>query len=207
MANHWLFQRIFFDRSPRIAAVAGVERNAIQTGLDLIPIRWYFRVKVGGCMKFVTTRFGEIDCNENDVIILPKGILGFSQLTRYVIIEKEEAAPFKWFQSVEDPNVAFVVMDPLKVFPNYKLEIDERELEELNYASSKDLITYVIVTVPQDATQASADLLGPLVINARKRLAKQAVMSNSPYTTRHYLLDEFKKRSRRKYLNRKASAQ
>lgn len=158
-------------------------------------------------MKFVTTRFGEIDCNENDVIILPKGILGFSQLTRYVIIEKEEAAPFKWFQSVEDPNVAFVVMDPLEVFPNYKLEIDERELEELNYASSKDLITYVIVTVPQDATQASADLLGPLVINARKRLAKQAVMSNSPYTTRHYLLDEFKKRSRRKYLNRKASAQ
>ncbi len=156
-------------------------------------------------MKFITTRFGQIDCKENDVIILPKGILGFSQLTRYVIIEREEAAPFKWLQSVEDPNVAFVVMDPLELFPNYKLEIDERELEELNYTSSKDLITYVIVTVPQNATQASADLLGPLVINRKKRLAKQAVMSNSPYTTRHYLLDEFKKRSRRKYLNRKAT--
>lgn len=157
-------------------------------------------------MKFVTTRFGEIDCKENDVIILPKGILGFSQLTRYVIMERDEAAPFKWLQSVEDPNVAFVVVDPLELFPNYKLEIDERELAELNYASSKDLITYVIVTVPRDPAQASADLLGPLVINAKKRLAKQAVMSNSPYTTRHYLLDEFKKRSRRKYLNRKASA-
>jgi len=156
-------------------------------------------------MKFITTRFGEIDCKENDVIILPKGVLGFSQLTRYVIIERQETAPFKWLQSVEDPNVAFVVMDPVELFPSYKLEIDERELEELNYVNSRDLLTYVIVTVPQDATQASADLLGPLVINPKKRLAKQAVMSNSPYTTRHYLLDEFKKRSRRKHLNRKAS--
>jgi flagellar assembly factor FliW len=121
-------------------------------------------------------------------------------------MERKEAAPFKWLQSVEDSNVAFVVMNPVELFPNYKLEIDERELEELNYTSSKDLITYVIVTVPQDETQASADLLGPLVINPKKRLAKQAVMSNSPYTTKHYLLDEFKKRSRRKHLNRKASA-
>jgi flagellar assembly factor FliW len=156
-------------------------------------------------MKFVTTRFGEIDCKENDVIIVPKGVLGFSQLTRYVIVEKKEAAPFKWLQSVEDPKVAFVVMDPVKLFPNYKLEIDEVELEELSYTNSRDLITYVIITVPQDATQASADLLGPLVINPKKRLAKQAVMSNSPYTTKHYLLDEFRKRSRRKHLNRKAS--
>jgi flagellar assembly factor FliW len=157
-------------------------------------------------MKFVTTRFGEIDCKENDVIILPKGVLGFSQLTRYVILERKESAPFKWLQSVEDPNVAFVIMDPVEIFPNYKLEIDEKELEELNYTNSTDLVTYVIVTIPQDATQASADLLGPLVVNPKKRLAKQAVMSNSPYTTKHYLLDEFKKRSRRKHLNRRASA-
>jgi flagellar assembly factor FliW len=156
-------------------------------------------------MKFVTTRFGEMDCNESDVIILPKGVLGFSQLTRYVIIDRKETAPFKWLQSVEDPNVAFAVLNPVEVFPNYKLEIDERELEELNYTNSSDLVTYVIVTVPQEASQASADLLGPLVVNPKRRLAKQAVMSNSPYTTKHYLLDEFRRRSRRKHLNKRAS--
>ena len=32
-------------------------------------------------MKFVTSRFGEIDFKESEVILLPKGILGFSQLT------------------------------------------------------------------------------------------------------------------------------
>lgn len=157
-------------------------------------------------MKFVATKFGEIDFEEKEIIVLPKGILGFSQLTRYILVENEGSAPFKWLQSVEDPNVAFVIADPLDFFPNYKLEIDEKELEELKYTNSKDLITYVIVTVPQDASLASADLLGPLVVNSKKQLAKQAVMSNSPYTTKHYLLDEVKKRLRRNRLNKREPA-
>ncbi|KPL01222.1 MAG: hypothetical protein AMJ91_00790 [candidate division Zixibacteria bacterium SM23_73_3] len=156
-------------------------------------------------MKFVTTRFGEIDFKENEVILLPKGVLGFSQLTRYVILKRKKSAPFLWLQSIEDSNVAFLIMDPVQFFPNYKLQIDEIELEELNYTNSSDLVTYVIVTVPQDVSLTSADLLGPLVINPKKRLAKQAVMPNSPYTTKHYLLDEFKKRFRRKYTKRRAS--
>jgi len=157
-------------------------------------------------MKFVTTKFGEIDFKEKEVIILPKGVLGFSQLTRYVILERKEFVPFKWLQSLEDANVAFLITDPLHFFPNYKLEINEKELEELNYTNSRDLVTYVIITVPQDVTQASADLLGPLVINPKKRLAKQAVMPVSPYTTKHYLLDEFRKRLRQKRLGKEASA-
>ncbi|MCK4403937.1 MAG: flagellar assembly protein FliW [candidate division Zixibacteria bacterium] len=157
-------------------------------------------------MKFVTARFGEIDFKETEVILLPKGILGFSQLNRYVILERKEFAPFKWLQSIEDSNVAFVIMDPLEFFPNYKLEINEIELEELNYTNSNDLVTYVIVTVPQNVSLVSADLLGPVVINPKNRLAKQSVMPHSPYTTKHYLLDELRKRSRRKYLSRKAPA-
>jgi flagellar assembly factor FliW len=156
-------------------------------------------------MKFITSRLGEIDFKESEVILLPKGILGFSQLTRYVIIEKNQFAPFKWLQSIEDSNVAFVIMDPRELFPGYKLEINEKELEELNYTHSRDLVTYVIVTVPQDTSLTSADLLGPLVVNPKKRLAKQAVMPNTPYTTKHYLLDEFKKRFRRRYVGKRAS--
>jgi flagellar assembly factor FliW len=138
-------------------------------------------------MKFITSRLGEID------------------LTILLIKLKNQFAPFKWLQSIEDSNVAFVIMDPRELFPGYKLEINEKELEELNYTHSRDLVTYVIVTVPQDTSLTSADLLGPLVVNPKKRLAKQAVMPNTPYTTKHYLLDEFKKRFRRRYVGKRAS--
>jgi flagellar assembly factor FliW len=157
-------------------------------------------------MKCMTARFGEINFKEAEVLNFPKGILGFSQLTRYLILEREEIAPFKWIQSVEDPNVAFVILNPMQFFPNYKLEINEIELEELNYTNSRDLIVYVIVNIPSDISLASADLLGPLVINPKRRLAKQAVMPESPYTTRHYLLDEIRKRERRKQLDRKRAS-
>jgi len=154
----------------------------------------------------MTARFGEISFRETEVLNFPKGILGFSQLTRYVILEREEIAPFKWIQSVEDPNVTFVIMNPVQFFPSYKLEINEKELEELNYTNLHDLMVYVIVNIPKDMSLASADLLGPLVINPKKRLAKQAVMPESPYTTRHYLMDEIKKRERRKLLERKKAS-
>lgn len=149
-------------------------------------------------MKYRTSRFGKIDFKEEDVLFLPKGILGFSQLSKYVIVEKSEYDPFKWFQSVEDSDVAFVIVDPTLFFPNYKLEVNEKELEELNFQQMKELITYVIVTVPPDPSQMSADLLGPVVINSKKRIAKQVVMPTSPYTTKHYILDELKKQLKRK---------
>lgn len=149
-------------------------------------------------MKYLTSRFGQIAFEEEDILFLPKGILGFSQLSKYVIIEKGEYDPFKWLQSVEDPEVAFVIIDPTLFFPNYKLEVNEKELEELNFQQMKELITYVIVTVPGDSSQMSADLLGPVVINSKKRIAKQVVMPNSPYTIKHYLLDEIKKQLNRK---------
>ena len=149
-------------------------------------------------MKYLTRRFGQVAFEEKDILFLPKGILGFSQLSKYVIIEKEKYDPFKWLQSVEDPEVAFVIIDPTLFFPNYNLEVNEKELEELNFQQTKELITYVIVTLPTNSSQMSADLLGPVVINSKRRIAKQVVMPDSPYTTKHYILDEIKKQLNRK---------
>jgi flagellar assembly factor FliW len=149
-------------------------------------------------MKYPTSRFGEIAFEEKDILFLPKGILGFSQLSKYVIIEKEEFDPFKWLQSVEDSSIAFVIVEPALFFPNFKLEVNEKELEELSFQQMKELMTYVVITVPSDPSRISANLLGPLVINCKKRIAKQVVMPDSPYTTKHYVLDELKKRLKRK---------
>ncbi len=149
-------------------------------------------------MKYLTSRFGQIAFEEKEILFLPKGILGFSQLSKYVIIEKDEYEPFKWLQSVEESDIAFVIVDPTFFFPDYKLELHEKEFEELNFQQMKELTPYVIVTVPPDPSQMSADLLGPLVINFKKRIAKQVVMPDSPYTTKHYILDELKKQLKRK---------
>lgn len=145
-------------------------------------------------MKIATLRFGELDVPEDKIIEFPKGILGFEQFQQYVILQSEESEPFKWMQSIEDPNLAFVIANPAFFFPNYKLEMHIRELSEINVSESSSIETYVIVTIPKDISQMSANLQGPLLINTDDNLGKQVVFVNSRYTIRHLIMDELKKK-------------
>ena len=63
-------------------------------------------------MKINTTRFGTIDVNEDQVITLAEGMLGFSECSRYVMMDDEIGEPFMWMQSLDVPSLACVVIDP-----------------------------------------------------------------------------------------------
>lgn len=56
-------------------------------------------------MKILTRQFGEIEIDESKIINVPAGIPGFQDRKRYSMLQKEEAAPFLFFQSVDDPNL------------------------------------------------------------------------------------------------------
>ena len=140
-------------------------------------------------MNITTSRFGEIDAPEDIIIEMKKPVLGFEQLKHYVLIELEDFEPFKWLQSVKNPEVAFVVVNPLLFFPNYTVEVNPREIEELLVDDPADVHTYAVVTIPSDYTKMTANLQGPLLINTKTRLAKQLVLVNSRYKIKHHLFD------------------
>jgi flagellar assembly factor FliW len=141
-----------------------------------------------------STRFGRLSFTNEEVIRVLMGILGFSRYQKYIIIEREEDFPFKWLHSVEDPSLALVVTDPFLFFPDYRIEPDQKDLEELQVKDEKELIIYVIVTVPSDPDLTSANLMAPLVINPKKGIAKQLVLPRSPFTIKHYLFHQTSKR-------------
>jgi flagellar assembly factor FliW len=145
-------------------------------------------------MRLVTLRFGELEIPSEKVIDFPKGVLGFEQFHKYVILQREDSEPFRWLQSLEDPNLAFVITNPVHFFPNYKLEMHIKELSDIEVMEESNVETYVIVTIPKDIAQMSANLQGPLLINTDIGLGKQVVMVNGPYTIRHYILDELNRR-------------
>ena len=146
----------------------------------------------------VSTRLGELRFTDEEILYALKGILGFSRYEKYVIIEREEDFPFKWLLSVEDPGLALVLTDPFLFFPDYRIEPDQKDLEELQVKDQKELIIYVIVTVPSDPDLTSANLMAPLVINPKKRIAKQLVLPRSPYTIKHYLFNKTIKKQGKK---------
>jgi flagellar assembly factor FliW len=140
-------------------------------------------------MKIVTSRFGELDVTDDLIIRMTKPVLGFEQFRKYVIVETADFAPFKWYQSTEDPTLAFVIVNPLLFFPDYVIEVNPKEIEELQVDNVNDVLTYAIVTVPSDYTRMTANLQGPLLINNRTGLAKQLVLVNSHYRIRHRVFD------------------
>ena len=138
-------------------------------------------------MNLTTQRFGDVTIPENKIITMPKPVLGFEQLKRYCIIERDDTEPFLWFQSVDDPNVAFMIINPVVVCPDYRIEVNPRELDELKIKDVREVETYAIVTIPDRPTDISVNLQGPILINTRTRLAKQLVLVNSCYRVKHLL--------------------
>ena len=143
----------------------------------------------------MTTRFDEIDVKESDIIELPAGLVGFPELTRYVILDHDEKSPFKWLQSLDDGSIAFVLINPLLFRPDYSVEVSEAEVEELKLEDEKDAVISVIITMPSNPQNMTANLKAPLVFNLKNRKGRQVILNHSEYTTRHNIMEEVRKRA------------
>lgn len=142
-------------------------------------------------MRLSTPRFGELEVKEEDIIVFPSGILGFDDVRRYVLLEHSEDSVFHILQGVDDPAVAFVLIDPRTFRPDYKAEINREQVAELELDDEDDAVVLAIVTVPEgNPSGMTANLQAPVVLNARKRLGCQVVMADGPYGIRHPILAE-----------------
>lgn len=137
-----------------------------------------------------SVRFGQLEIPDDKVITMQRPILGFENLVRFCLIQREEMAPFHWLQSTEDPEVAFIVLNPAVFYEDYRIEVNPKEIAELEIADLKSVETYAVVTVPEDATKMSVNLQGPILINTENGFAKQLVLVNSDYRVQHFIADE-----------------
>lgn len=140
-------------------------------------------------MEVHTARFGILHVDEDEIIRFPKGILGFEGIERYIVVPHKEDSPFMFLQALDDENLAFVVTNPSYFWPDYRVEIAAEQLNALELDHHDEAVVLSIVTVPTDARDMTANLLAPLVINARKGWAKQIVQRESVYSTRHKIAD------------------
>ncbi|RME00272.1 MAG: flagellar assembly protein FliW [Calditrichaeota bacterium] len=133
-------------------------------------------------------RLGTVEFTKDNIIHFPQGLLGFEKKKSYILVEREEYYPFVWMISVDDPNVSFIMVNPLIFLPDYEPNISKRELNELKIDSPQSLLMYVIVTLNRDPLKSTANLSGPILINKDKNLGKQLVLLDDSYSTKHPIL-------------------
>lgn len=146
-------------------------------------------------MKISTSRFGKIEIVKDEIITFEEGLLGFGEYHQYVILNTDDGSPFRWLQCVDDGNLAFVIIEPLSFMFAYDIEISDSDAAFIALERAEDAVLYVIVSIPANPSDMTANLQGPLVVNAANRKGRQIISSNSRHSTKVRILDEMEKRA------------
>ena len=141
-------------------------------------------------MDIETTRFGKLAVEDERIITFPGGLLGFPDHTRFALIQTGEENYFFWLQSVDEPNLAFVVADPAIFFKGYEVPLRDETRQELQLGEEEGAETFlqVFVICNKVGEWLTGNLLGPLVVNAQNRLGQQVVLTEKKWTTRQPLI-------------------
>ena len=146
-------------------------------------------------MNITTRDYGIIEVNEDSVIRFDNGILGFEEYQNFILLDDSNGeSPFRCLQSLEESDLAFVVIDPFIVKPDYEITLGEDLLERLDIKSKEDVLILAIVVVPEDVSLISFNLRAPIVLNVNQRKGVQYVVENDRYQVRHMIFEELEKK-------------
>lgn len=138
----------------------------------------------GETITVASSRFGDLEVPASSLIHFPSGLIGFPRHCSYVMIEHKH--PFSWLHSVDDSNLAFVVVDGLEFGEHYKVSapVGDKDIE-LN--EGDEFAILVVVTVRPDPRMTTANLKAPLFVNLRNRKGVQIIFDDARYSTRYPL--------------------
>jgi flagellar assembly factor FliW len=125
---------------------------------------------------------------DEDVILFEEGLIGFPDAKRFVLIESESLSPFRIFQCVDSPRIGFLVLDPRAVVKTYERSIPHEAWRSLKVTDKSDRMSLVISIIGKDPQESTANLQAPLLINYRKMLGKQLILSSSRYSVTQRLI-------------------
>jgi flagellar assembly factor FliW len=138
-------------------------------------------------LTFASTRFGELQVPAESVIEFPSGVIGFPHTTKYVMLEHKH--PFSWLHSIEDPNLAFVVVDGFEFGQQFDVKPPFGD-KDTDIKDDDEYAILIIVTVRSDPRLTTANLKAPIFVNMRNRRGVQVIFDDPRYSTRFPLWSE-----------------
>lgn len=135
---------------------------------------------------YIQTKFhDEIEIQLDQLWNFPKGIPGFEDEKEFVLLPIEGNDSFQVLQSTNTPAVAFIVTNPYTLVDDYSFDIDEPTIELLAIEKPEDVFILCILTLKQPFETSTINLQAPLIFQLNNRKAKQMILNDNRYTTRH----------------------
>ena len=122
-------------------------------------------------------------------VSLPDGLFGFAEIRSMELVFDHEELPFMWLREDKQDGLAFVVIEPGGVIPNYSVEIADADVQLLGITGPEDTMILNIVTLPPDQSgKISLNLVGPIIVNRKDLVGKQCIINtHEEFSARHIL--------------------
>lgn len=141
-------------------------------------------------MILETSKFGEVEVNEEYIFNFVEPIIGYDEYKLFALIDYNEESPFKWLQSLENPDLALPVTIPAYFGIPYEFAIPDEKEGVLEAKDASEILCLNIANVPNGAPQLTTiNLMAPLVINTTNKKAIQLILSNSNFAIKHRLFE------------------
>lgn len=148
-------------------------------------------------MKINSRICGEIEVEEDKIINMTCGLIGFENLQKFTLIFDNEGKDKKgimWLQSVEDGDLALPTMDPSLVCENYAPTISEEILKDLGDFDKDEYLILVTLTVPKEVEKMSVNLKAPIIIDIDTMKACQVIIDDEGCPVKYPIYDILKKK-------------
>ena len=140
-------------------------------------------------MKTETKYFGAVDYDPEDILTFSQGLYGFEEEREFLLLPFARSQGMFSLQSLSTPQLAFILMDPFALDPDYAPVLQAEELEKLDVSDSRELFFYVTCVARSPVGESTVNLRCPLAINGDNGKAMQVILEDSRYQMRHRLAE------------------
>lgn len=145
-------------------------------------------------MQAPTLYMGSIKYTPEQVLTFPKGLPGFEEERRFLLLRPEPGVPLSYLQSLQEEALSWLLADPFAFYPDYRFTLPDADRQDLEVERTEDLLILAIVTTRGQLHEATVNLKAPLVINMARRIGKQVILDTSDWGTRQPLFPHLRQK-------------
>lgn len=136
-------------------------------------------------MQVEVSGLGVVEYDEEELLIFDEGLYGFDELHKYLPVPLEESDRIFVLQSIEEPLISFVLMNPFMLLEDYDPKPSDDDMADLGNPNIEDISFYVICSLKSEIKDSTLNLKCPIAVNAHNKKAKQLILEDDRYTLRH----------------------
>jgi flagellar assembly factor FliW len=138
-------------------------------------------------MKIHTATLGVVEATPESFLTLSEGLVGFEEHKEFALLTLADYEPFRWLQSFSDPGLSFPLLAPSRYVSGFEPALTETDRLALGLEPGELPDVYAIASVADDGS-VTLNLRAPVVVNPRKRTARQVVLADSRWEVQHPLV-------------------